>query len=117
MDASLTLKRARTEADLSQSELANRAGTSQATISAYESGAKEPSLSTLQRLLGATGHQLEVRGAGAVRSPNRSEIERRGRVLAQVLGLAEALPARRRGKLSYPRLTALPAGGPRSQRS
>jgi hypothetical protein len=30
----------------------------------------------------------------------------RGRRLAEVLGLAEALPARRRGTLAYPRLTA-----------
>ena len=114
MNPAATLKEARRTASLSQSALARRAGTSQATISAYESGAKEPGISTLERLLAATGHRLEVGDAPAVRPPTRAEIARRGRVLAEVLGLAEALPARRRGKLTYPRLSALPLGSRRS---
>ena len=61
MDAAATLRTARRESGLSQAELARRAGTSQATISAYESGSKEPALSTLERLLAATGHRLDVR--------------------------------------------------------
>jgi transcriptional regulator with XRE-family HTH domain len=110
VDPGQTLKRARRGAALSQSELARRAGTSQATISAYESGAKEPSLSTLERLLAATGHRLEVREGGTSRLPSRAEIERRGRVLAEVLGLAEALPSHRRGRLAYPTLPTLNGG-------
>jgi transcriptional regulator with XRE-family HTH domain len=110
VDPGQTLKRARHGAALSQSELARRAGTSQATISAYESGAKEPSLSTLERLLAVTGHSLDVREEDASHLPSRAEIERRGRVLAEVLGLAEALPARRRGKLAYPTLPTLTGG-------
>ena len=50
----------RAEAGLSQAELARRAGTSQATVSAYESGTKSPAIATLERLLAATGHSLEV---------------------------------------------------------
>jgi transcriptional regulator with XRE-family HTH domain len=110
MDAGQTIRRTRTQAGLSQSELAELAGTSQATVSAYESGAKEPSLSTLQRLLAATGQRLEVRETAPSSQPSRRELRRRGRILADVLGLAEALPARRRGRLGYPRLPTL-AGG------
>ena len=97
------LRRAREDAGLSQQELARRAGTSQATISAYENGAKEPSLRTLDRLLAATGARLAIEpGApGWPRDPDAA-----GSRFAEVLALAESLPARRRGKLRYPRLPA-----------
>jgi transcriptional regulator with XRE-family HTH domain len=109
MDSAATVRDARRRAGLTQVALARRAGTSQATISAYESGAKEPSLSTLERLLAATGHRLELHDARPSRLPSRREVERRGRILADVLGLAEALPGRRRGRLDYPRLPTLAA--------
>jgi transcriptional regulator with XRE-family HTH domain len=51
---------ARIEAGLSQRELAARAGTSGATVAAYERGTKEPRLSTLLRLLSAAGMRLEL---------------------------------------------------------
>jgi predicted nucleotidyltransferase/DNA-binding XRE family transcriptional regulator len=52
------LKRARLGANLSQSEVARRAGVAQSVISAYESGRREPSVSTLDRLVRATGHHV-----------------------------------------------------------
>ena len=52
------LKRARVSAQLSQTDVARRAGVAQSVISAYESGRREPSLSTLERLVHATGHRL-----------------------------------------------------------
>jgi predicted nucleotidyltransferase/DNA-binding XRE family transcriptional regulator len=52
------LKRARVSADLSQTEVARRAGVAQSVISAYESGRREPSVPTLERLVRATGHRL-----------------------------------------------------------
>ena len=52
------LKRARVSAHLSQTEVARRAGVAQSVISAYESGRREPSVSTLERLVRATGHRL-----------------------------------------------------------
>jgi transcriptional regulator with XRE-family HTH domain len=107
MNAGLMLRAARREAGLSQAELASRAGTSQATISAYESGAKEPGFSTLERLLAATGHRLEVGARRATSPPSRRELDRRGRILSQVLSLAEALPSKRRGRLHYPNLSPL----------
>jgi transcriptional regulator with XRE-family HTH domain len=61
---------ARIEAGLSQRELAARAGTSGATVAAYERGTKEPRLSTLLRLLGAAGMRLELSYAPASSSAN-----------------------------------------------
>jgi transcriptional regulator with XRE-family HTH domain len=107
MNAGATLREARRRAGLSQTDLAGRAGTSQATLSAYESGAKEPGISTLERLLAATGHRLQVQESGATSQPPRRELERRGRILAQVLSLAEALPGKRRAELRYPNLSPL----------
>lgn len=80
---------------MSQAELAERAGTTQSTISAYESGRKEPGISTLQRLLAVVGASLTVSpGASipqlpsAVRRSHRLEIGRLARRHgAEVLGV------------------------------
>ena len=102
MDAAAELRAARRAAGLSQREMARRAGTSQATLSLYEAGRKQPSVATLQRLLASTGAELVVRETPGRRT--RGELEEAGRHLAQVLELAEALPFRRPGALRYPRL-------------
>lgn len=52
------LREARKRAGLSQSDLAHRAGVTQSVISAYESGARQPSVPTLERLIAATGFDL-----------------------------------------------------------
>jgi transcriptional regulator with XRE-family HTH domain len=107
MNAAEALRDARAGAGLTQAALAERTGTSQATISAYESGRKQPSLDTLNRLLGALGRRLTIEPAPAVATePSRERQRHNGRVLAEVLTLAEALPARRHPKLRYPRLAA-----------
>lgn len=107
MDAGTALRETRIAAGLTQSELASRVGTSQATISSYENGSKEPSVTTLSRLLRAMGARLTVEhGARAVREPSASELKRAGRVLADVLDLAGALPVRHDRTLTYPRLGA-----------
>jgi predicted nucleotidyltransferase/DNA-binding XRE family transcriptional regulator len=59
--ASRALHEARERAGLSQTELARRAAVTQSVISAYESGARQPSLPVLERLVAATGLELEVR--------------------------------------------------------
>lgn len=61
------LREARANAQLTQSELARRAGTTQSVISAYEAGHRQPALSTLAALVAAAGMELEVR----VRAPRR----------------------------------------------
>lgn len=55
------IKLARHDTGLSQRELARRAGTSQATMSAYEAGRKSPSLETLARIIRAAGLDLRIR--------------------------------------------------------
>jgi transcriptional regulator with XRE-family HTH domain len=98
---------------MTQTELAERSGTSQATISAYEHGAKAPTADTLARVLAAAGMRLTaVPASSPVRVPGGSELESRGRVLAQVLDLAERLPAKRSGKLRFPRLPSSKAASP-----
>ncbi len=52
---------ARRRASLTQQELAKRAATSQAAISAYESGRRSPSVDTLSRILAAAGFEVRMR--------------------------------------------------------
>jgi hypothetical protein len=54
------LRDARRRSGLTQAELARRAGVTQSVISAYESGARQPSLPTLARLVAATGLELAI---------------------------------------------------------
>jgi transcriptional regulator with XRE-family HTH domain len=51
---------ARRDSGLSQRALARRAGTSQATLSAYETGRKSPTLDTLARIVRAAGQDLHI---------------------------------------------------------
>jgi transcriptional regulator with XRE-family HTH domain len=51
---------ARLKRHLTQTRLAELAGTTQPTISAYERGAKVPDLVTLERILGAAGFELRM---------------------------------------------------------
>jgi uncharacterized protein len=61
-DVAIVIKRARAAADLTQAELAERAGTSQPALARYETGASLPTLPTLERLMAACGRRLQVRG-------------------------------------------------------
>jgi predicted nucleotidyltransferase/DNA-binding XRE family transcriptional regulator len=61
------LRDARTRAGLTQAELAERAGTTQSVISAYEHDRRRPALNTLADLVFAAGLELEV----TVRSRHR----------------------------------------------
>lgn len=107
MFAATSLRRARLRTGLTQQDLAELAGTSQATISAYEAGGKTPSLETFQRLLVATGSRLTVTtGHAPLVEPSPRRHARTGRALAEVLALAEALPTRHEPELRFPRLSA-----------
>jgi len=61
VNAAVLLRDARRRAGLSQVELGRRAGVSQSVVSVYESGARQPSLPTLARLVAATGFELDLR--------------------------------------------------------
>jgi transcriptional regulator with XRE-family HTH domain len=98
------IREIRRESGLSQAELARRAGMSRSVLSAYEHSHRQPGVDALARI--ARGAGLEIRVGPPT---NRAELERAGRILAQVLDLAEALPRHRRGALGYPPLRKLVA--------
>jgi transcriptional regulator with XRE-family HTH domain len=84
---------------LSQAALARRAGMPRSVVNVYLRGKREPGADALARLAAAGGLQLELGERTAPVDP-----ERGGRILVQVLELAEALPYRPRPRLDYPRL-------------
>ena len=59
--ASAFLQLARLEAGLSQRELADRAGVTQSEIARIESGKREPSIPTLQKILAGAGQELHFK--------------------------------------------------------
>jgi len=93
---------------LSQAELARRAGLPRSVLNAYLRGRREPGADALARLAAAGGTELTI-------APRKAPLdaERAGRILVQVLELAEALPYRPRPELGYPRLPdRIAAGAP-----
>lgn len=63
--------RLRTEAGVTQAELADRMGTTQSAIARMEGGGARPTLETLEKLAAAVGGELVV-GVGEHLSDNRS---------------------------------------------
>jgi transcriptional regulator with XRE-family HTH domain len=88
VDAARLLRSARLEAGLTLRQLALAAHTSHSTLAAYETGAKCPSVETLNRIVEAAGFRLEGHLAPHA---ERYDREARGRELADVLELADAL--------------------------
>ncbi|MCW2572089.1 MAG: family transcriptional regulator [Frankiales bacterium] len=76
--------RLRTDADLTQAELAARMGTTQSAIARMEGGGARPTLETLEKLAGAVGADLVV-GVGENLSANRSiaKLERDGHAVVR----------------------------------
>lgn len=60
MSAAELIRDARVRAELTQVQLATRAGVTQSVISTYENGRREPSLAALQRLLHAAGFSAAI---------------------------------------------------------
>src|SRR5438445_10315350 len=84
------LREARSQAGLSQSELAARAHTSQPAVARYESGRATPSLATLGRLLAACGRELVIESGSATATP-RAAPRRRARRAAALHAARERL--------------------------
>lgn len=84
---------------LSQAELARRAGMPRSVVNVYLKGHREPGANALARLAAAGGLQLELGERDAPVDPHRA-----GRILVEVLELAEALPFRPKPELGYPPL-------------
>jgi transcriptional regulator with XRE-family HTH domain len=102
------LKEVRRRQGLTQAALAERAGTSQPVISAYERGLRDPTYETLRRLVEAAGEQLKLDAIMARSDLSRlSGFVEHARRLIDVLSLADAVPARRRAStLRAPRLVS-----------
>jgi transcriptional regulator with XRE-family HTH domain len=98
------IARVREASGLSQSELAQRSGLDRSVLSAYENRRRQPSVAALVRIAAAAGMELDLTAAA-----NAAAEEHAGRILAQVLELAEALPYRPRDDLAYPPLIQLRA--------
>jgi transcriptional regulator with XRE-family HTH domain len=72
-DTPTLLRTCRRKAGLTQADVARRANTAQSAVAAYETAARVPSLRTLERLLGACDHEIDIvvrprmrRGAAAL---------------------------------------------------
>ncbi len=94
----------RRESGLSQVEIARRTGIHSSVLSAYEHGRRQPSVAALARIAAVSGQEVCV-GLPSIESSS----ERAGKILAQVLDLAEQLPYRPRRELAYPPLARLAA--------
>ena len=61
MSVAELLEAARHKAGMTQDQLAQQAHTSRTAVSAYENGRKKPTLDTAERLLRASGYELDMR--------------------------------------------------------
>lgn len=84
---------------LGQAELARRAGIPRSVLNVYLRGRREPGADVLLRIATAAGFDL-----GLSRREPPVDPERAGKILVQVLELAETLPFRPRAELEFPRL-------------
>ena len=91
---------ARIQAGLGLREVARRAGTSHATLSAYEKNRKVPSVATFLRILEACSYSIDILLCPRIRERRGM---RRGEELEQVLELAEQFPSKPLKKISFPR--------------
>jgi len=97
--AASLIQEALDKSGLTQAELARRAGLPRSVLNAYLKGHREPGADALLRMITAAGGRLEITERKPPVDP-----ERAGKILMQVLGLAEALPYRPRSEMRYPPL-------------
>jgi uncharacterized protein len=96
VSAAKVIRDVRRRQGLTQAELAQRAGTSQPVISAYEHGRRDPGYAMLRKLVEAAGERLRVDAAPPPPDlPPPADIEEHARRLLDVLSLADAIPRRR----------------------
>ena len=93
-----TLRYARQRAGVSLRTAAERAGISRSTLSAYERGARTPSLDRLFGILEALGFAVRIELEPRVREKNGVP---RGEELVQVIRLAEQFPPRDRPRFPF----------------
>ncbi len=100
MDSTQLIRSVRHRRGLTLRALAERAGTSHSTLSAYENGAKVPTVATLDRVIRAAGFVIDAELERRV-----TDNGHRARELEDVLKLAEQFPSRHSDRLEYPRFS------------
>ncbi len=85
MEIATLIKRSRKAAGITQLEMARHAGTAQPAVAAYESGARTPTVATLERLLDACEHDLEMRALPRIRR-GAASLEQLAPMIAEDLG-------------------------------
>ena len=108
MEPGELIRAVRRRRGLTQADLGRRAGTSQPVVSAYEHGRRDPTYTTLRRLVEAGGERLVLHASlpddGPPPAADTAEHARR---LVDVLLLADAIPTRpRTTRLRAPRLVS-----------
>lgn len=101
MQVAHVLRTARRRSGLSARALAERAGTSHATVLAYESGRKVPRADTLLRLLRAAGFEPTIE-LGVPADTGPAGRVAKGVELVEALELAEQFPARHHDTITFP---------------
>jgi transcriptional regulator with XRE-family HTH domain len=79
------IRNARRDAGITQLQVAHRAATTQPAVASYESGTRTPTLGTLERLLNACEHDLEVHALPRVRR-GAASLEHLAPMIAEDLG-------------------------------
>lgn len=110
VDAARLILKARHGSGLSQRDLAEKAGTSQATLSAYERGLKSPSLAVAERIIEAAGYHLDLvtevqfhqEAAPGVRPFWVADRLWRGKLPESFATISVLDPAYKRGVLRFP---------------
>ncbi len=102
------IKTVRVRHGLTQRALASAAGTSQPVISAYEAGRRDPTYTTLRKLVEAAGDRLAIEAQPLVGDVvPAGDAAEHGRRLLDVLSLADAIPTRPRPTtLDAPRMVS-----------
>jgi transcriptional regulator with XRE-family HTH domain len=102
------IRAARRRSGLTQAELAERAGTSQPVVSAYERERRDPTFGTLRKLVEASGARLRLEAVPEPPDvPPATSPDEHARRLVDVLSVADAIPPRRRrARLDAPRLVS-----------
>lgn len=94
MDVASLIKQARRDAGITQLDMAHRAGTAQPAVAAYESGVRTPTLATLERLLDACEHDLQLTAIPQTRR-GAASLEQLAPEIAEDLALARERDALR----------------------
>lgn len=90
---------------LTQAELAQRTGTSQPTVAAYESGDKSPTWRTVERLAEAAGYVAQVRFFSALTREDRRSLALHAAIGQRVRAEHGAMVTRARAVLRHMRET------------